>query len=138
VPDTWPPFLPSVRVLDWNLSLASAGMAFPRDIDIDEEEVCRCRAERASLLDAHRARHCHGLTVKVEAHLEVRVHPLDNADQVSWHAELVEHCAEYAPWHRIKPLTKSTNSTQDPFPCSHRFFRACRMHKMSPEPPHPP
>ncbi len=46
----------------------------------DEKE--EGRAERAALLDAHRARHCHGLTAEVEAHLEVRVHPLDSADQV--------------------------------------------------------
>ena len=64
----------------------------------------RVGPERATLLDAHRARHCHGLAVEVEAHLEVRIHPLDNADQVRWHAELGEHCEEHVPWHRVKRL----------------------------------
>ena len=48
-------------------------------------------AERAPLLDAHGARHCHGLAVEVKDHLKVRVHPLDDADP----AELGEHCEEH-------------------------------------------
>ena len=35
----------------------------------DEEK--EGRAERASLLDAHRARHCHGLAIEVELELEL-------------------------------------------------------------------
>ena len=42
--------------------------------------------------------------VEVEAHLELRVHPLDNADQVRGHSELGEHCEEHVPWHRVKRL----------------------------------
>ena len=57
----------------------------------DEEE--EGRAERAPLLDAHGAGHCHGLAVEVEGHLEVRVHALDDADQVGRHAELGEHAS---------------------------------------------
>ena len=70
----------------------------------DEEE--QGRAERAALLDAHRSRHRHRLAVKVEGHLEIRVHALDHADQVRRHAELAQDVEEYAPRHRVERLNQ--------------------------------
>ena len=68
----------------------------------DEEE--EGRAERASLLDAHRARHRHGLAAKVECHLQIRIQALNDVDQVWWHAELGEHDEEHIPGDRVERL----------------------------------
>ena len=68
----------------------------------DEEE--ESRAKRATLLDAHRARHLHGLSVQVKGHLEVHVHALDDVDKVRWYAHLGEHRPEHVPRHRVKRL----------------------------------
>ena len=68
----------------------------------DEEE--ESRAKRATLLDAHRARHLHGLSVQVKGHLEVHVHALDDVGKVRWYAHLGEHRPEHVPRHRVKRL----------------------------------
>ena len=73
--------------LELQLSVRRHGLLQRLEASLHDEEE-EGRAKRAALLDAYGTGHCHGLAVEVEGHLEVRVHALDDADQVGRYAEL--------------------------------------------------
>ena len=70
----------------------------------EEEE---CRAERASLLDAHRAQLRYWLAAQVEGHLEFCFHKQKGTDQVRQHAHLGEHRPDYFPRYRVKSFDRA-------------------------------